>query len=122
MKRIVKITMQAKSDELSWYNTLVESAVSDAVSGEDSTPGRLRRFYTTNYKSLDQFDQLWYEISYGKRDRDWRTCYLWALILGCIVNARSAYCEELEMKEPIKLFVRELVQEIRSFIATEEQQ
>lgn len=121
MKRIVKKTLQAKSDELSWYGTLVESAVGDAIYGEDSTPGRLRRFYTSNYKSLDQFDQLWYEIAYGKRDRAWQTCYVWAVILGCIVNARSAYCEEREMKEPIKVFAGELVKEIRSYIATEVQ-
>lgn len=119
MKRIFKKTLQLKVDQLSWLNTLVESAVGDAVCGEDSTPGRMRRFYTNNYKSLDQFDQLWYDICYEKRDRHWETCYIWAVILASVVNARSAYCEEHESKEPVKFFLKQLVQEIRAFVANE---
>ena len=111
----MKETLSVKEDKLSWANTLTEAAVGDAMGGETSIPGRLRRFYTNTYKSLDQFDQIWYELSYGKRDHDWQTCYIWAIILAAVVNARSAFCESKGQKEPPKEFVRGLIKEIRDY-------
>jgi len=114
MKRIVKNALAVKDKALSWANTRVEATVSDAAAGEVSVPGRFRRFYTNTYKSLDQFDQTWYEVAYDKRDRDWQTCYKRAVILDCVINARSVYCEAKQVKEPSKDFVRQLISDIRS--------
>lgn len=79
--------------------------------------GRIRRFYTGTYKSLDQFDSMWYECSYQKRDRNWVTCFAWAVILASVINARSAYCEASGKREPVKTFVRELVTELHGYIS-----
>lgn len=117
IKRIVKKSLEPKSDQFSWCTTLLENVVSEVAHGDTSTPGRMRRFYTNTYKSLDQFDQLWYEISYDKRDRDWRTCYIWSVLLGCVINARAAYCEDRQAMEPMKAFVRGLIDELRDFVA-----
>ena len=94
----------------------MESAVGPSASGEHSVSGRIRRLYTNTYKSLDQFDQLWYECAYSKRDRAWETTYSWAIILDCFINARSAYCEYYERAEPMKDFLRSAISEIRSNI------
>lgn len=102
--------MEVKED----LATNIEDAVGDAVDGEDSVCGRIHRLYTNTYKSLDQFDQLWYECSYDKRDRAWETCYAWAVILDCFINARSAYCEYNQSKEPMEVFLREAIKEIRT--------
>jgi hypothetical protein len=83
--------------------------------GPDSTPGRIRSFYTKSYKSLDQFDQLWYEVQYDKR-QNWQCCYLWAIILDCIINGRAAYCETHDIHVPMKDFMRTFVQELRAHV------
>jgi hypothetical protein len=111
-QRIVRKTLEIKKD----ITTFVESAVGEYMTGESSNCGRIRRLYTTSYKSLDQFDQLWYECCYDKRDRNWVTCYAWALILDCFINARSAYCEARGEAEPLKEFIRVAIDEIRDFI------
>jgi hypothetical protein len=90
--RIVKKTLAVKQDALTWANVRMEAAVLDPVPGPDSTPGRIRSFYTKSYKSLDQFDQLWYEVQYDKR-QTWECNYVWAIIVASIINGRSAYCE-----------------------------
>lgn len=115
MHRIVKKTLEAKKNSLEWHKTLMESEVSEVARGEDSTPGRLRRFYTKTYKSLDQFDQIWYDLCYSKRDKSWSTCYIWSVVLAAIVNSRSAYCEVHQLKEPAKDFSRNLIQEIQDY-------
>ena len=53
----------------------MEAAVLDPVPGADSTPGVIRAFYTKSYKALDQFDQLWYDVLYEKR-QNWQCNYL----------------------------------------------
>lgn len=116
--RIIKKTFAVKSDQLEWTSSLVESTVGEVASGESSNCGRIRRLYTTTYKSLDQFDQVWYQARYEKRDSSWQTCYLWAIILDCVLNARSAYCEVKGKAEPVKDFVRELYQEIQLSLAS----
>lgn len=88
----------------------------DPARGDSSVSGRIRRFYTNNYKSLDQFDQLWYECAYEKREKFWETTYAWAVILDCFVNARSAYCEALSIYEPMKDFINSVIQELRENI------
>lgn len=60
--------------------------------------GRIRRTYTNNYKSLDQFDALWYEIAYYKRDVHWETVFIWAMVLDSIINGRAMYCEAKGLK------------------------
>lgn len=99
-------------------STLVEAEVLDSSHGNESVPARIRRFYTTTYKSLDQFDQLWYEVSYDKRDRHWETNYAWALVLDCFINARSAWCEVARKSEPMKSFLDSVVGEIREFTSS----
>jgi hypothetical protein len=116
VKRIVKKTLEYKKNELSWASSRALATLGDPVSGEGSVSGRIRRLYTGMYKSLDQFDALWYECAYQKRDFDWRTCFLWALILACVINARSAYCEANGNKEPMKIFVRQLIRDMREFV------
>ena len=116
-KRIAKNSLKLKEDELTWTNTLVDVTVGDPVHGEDSVSGRIRRLYTTSYKSLDQFDQLWYECCYDKRDSQWQTCYIWAIILDCVINARAAYCELHSCTEPMKDFAHKLVDELKDYIA-----
>lgn len=96
----------------------IEAAVGDVAAGVDSVCGRVRLFYTNTYKSLDQFDQLWYECCYDKRDHAWQTCYTWAVILDSVVNARSAYCENLRSVEPLKSFVEELIKDIQESVKT----
>lgn len=108
MNRIVKKTLAIKSD----IETQVESAVGPCSSGEDSVSARIRRCYSRSYKALDQFDQLWYECRYDKRDHNWETSYAWALILDCVINAHSAYCEKQGETEPLKDFIRSLIAEI----------
>lgn len=90
------------------------------VTGEDSTSGLIRRYYTSNYKALDQFDALWYGCSYNFRDSSWQTCYLWAIILDCVVNARSAWCESHGHRFPIKDFVADLIDELGAFFMKDE--
>src|SRR5687767_8867475 len=97
-------------------HTRVEDAVGSVASGENSNSGRIRRFYTNNYKSLDQFDQLWYECRYDKRENNWQTNYTWAIILDCVINARSAYCENQRIIEPLKDFIRSLHSEILEYV------
>ena len=67
----------------------------------------IKKHYTNNYKSLDRFDQLWYEINYLHTDQRWRTCITWSLILTCVITSRSAHCEakngSLSTKEPSRV-------------------
>lgn len=107
-----------KNDQLEWTSSLVEAAVGEVATGESSICGRIRRLYTTTYKSLDQFDQAWYQARYEKRDHSWETCYLWAIILDCVLNARSAYCEVKGKAEPVKDFMRELYKEIQKYLVS----
>lgn len=116
IKRVVKKTLGVKTDELSWTKTLLESAVGAPVEGDSSTPGLIRRFYTNNYKALDQFDALWYGCCYNYRDSTWEACFLWAIILDCVVNARSAWGEAHGERPPIKQFVQDLVAELGAAI------
>jgi hypothetical protein len=62
VKRILKKTLACKED----LDTKLEDAVGSPASGETSVSGRIRRYYTNTYKSLDQFDQIWYECTYTK--------------------------------------------------------
>lgn len=120
-KRIAKKSLALKDDELAWADTLIGSTVGDPVKGEGSVSGRIRRLYTDSYKALDQFDQLWYECCYNNRDSNWKTCYIWAVILDCVINARAAYSEIRGVKEPMKEFARGLVTELKDYIANSEQ-
>lgn len=108
--------MQVKEDELAWHKTLIESSVGVAVSGDRANPGRIRNFYRRNYKALDQFDKLWYEVASTKREVKWTTCYIWGVILDCVVNSYSAYCEEINTSIPYKTYVQELIAEIYSYV------
>jgi hypothetical protein len=110
LDRIVKKTLATKAD----IETRMESAVGASSTGQDSVSGQIRRLYTSSYKSLDQFDQLWYECCYDKRENHWETSFAWALILDCVINARSAYCESRGEIEPLKQFIRGLVSEINT--------
>jgi hypothetical protein len=112
MRRIVKKTLALKSEKLDWTSALLEAAIGPPVVGDTSTSGLIRRFYTNNYKALDQFDALWYACRYDYREASWRTSYLWAIILDCVVNARSAWCEAHGDRQPIKDFVQALVTEL----------
>ena len=67
-KRIVKKTLQQKETGEAWTRTRLESTVGDVGSGDGSTSVLLRRYYTTNYKALDQFDALWYACHYSYRE------------------------------------------------------
>lgn len=104
--------MQFKND----LATIVAAKVGDVANGEDSISGRIRRFYTKTYKSLDQFDQLWYECRYEKRDPSWLSCYTWAVVLDCVLNARSAYCENRGSVEPLKTFIVAIIKEIQEYV------
>jgi hypothetical protein len=117
IRRIVKKTLALKNDELGWTTTLLEAAIGPPVVGDTSTSGLIRRFYTENYKALDQFDQLWYACRYDYREASWQTSYLWAVILDCVVNARSAWCEAHGERQPIKEFVQALVDEFGTNVA-----
>lgn len=112
IKRIVKKTLAQKETGEAWTRTRLESTLGDLAIGEGSTSGLLRRFYTSNYKALDQFDALWYACHYSYRESSWQSCYLWALILDCAINACSAWCEAHSNRTPIKTFVAELAAEI----------
>jgi hypothetical protein len=92
----------------------VEALVGPFDVGEECFSGCIRRFYTSTYKSLDQFDQLWYECCYDKRDKRWETCYTWAVILDCVINARSAFCENVGESEPLRTFIVALINVITS--------
>ncbi len=116
-KRIAKKTLKPKDNVLEWSKTVADATVDEAVLGESSVPGRIRRLYTSSYKALDQFDQLWYEIQYDKRDHSWEICYIWAIILDCVINARAAHCELYEKKIPLKEFVRLLMPLLREYIS-----
>jgi hypothetical protein len=107
----VKKTLESRED----INTQIEASVGAFAIGEECPSGRIRRYYTSSYKSLDQFDQLWYECRYDRREKSWETCYTWAVILACVINARSAYCEHLESVEPLKTFIKALVSEIYDY-------
>ena len=72
----------------------------------------IKKHYTNNYKSLDRFDQLWYEINYLHTDQRWRTCITWSLILTCVITSRSAYCEAKNGSLSTKNFVDQLIQEL----------
>jgi hypothetical protein len=95
--------------------TQIEAAVGPFGVGEGCPSGRIRRYYTQSYKSLDQFDQLWYECRYDRREKSWETCFTWAVILDCVINARSAYCEHVESVEPLKTFIRALIPELYEY-------
>lgn len=105
-----------KANDLAWHTTLMDNRVEDPVLGGDSTAGRVRNLYTKTYKSLDQFDQIWYDLHYHKRNHEWRTCYVWAGILDAIINAWAAYCETYEHREAPKTFCEELIVDIRDFL------
>lgn len=108
----MKKTLAAKNEKLEWTSTLLEAAVGPPVVGDTSTPGIIRRFYSDNYKALDQFDGLWYACRYDYREASWQASYLWAIILDCVVNARSAWCEAHGERQPIKEFVQALIEEL----------
>lgn len=111
-ERITKKSLERVED----LETIIDSTVLDPDRGDSSVSGRIRRFYTNNYKSLDQFDQLWYECAYDKREKYWETTYAWAVILDCFINARSAYCEATSKYEPLKDFIATTIQELRENI------
>jgi len=112
IKRIVRKTLAQKEGGEAWTRTLLESAVGDPAGGVTSTSGLLRRYYTNNYKALDQFDALWYACHYSYRESSWQSCYLWALIVDCAINAYSAWCELHSTRLPVKDFANRLISEI----------
>src|SRR5215472_13755422 len=112
IKRIIKKTLAQKESGDVWTRTLLESAIGDPASGEGSTSGLLRRYYTSNYKALDQFDAMWYACHYSYRESSWQSCYLWAIIVDCAINACSAWCESRSTRSPLKGFVHQLATEI----------
>lgn len=112
IKRIVKKSLAQKETGEAWTRTLLESTLGEPADGEGSTSGQLRRYYTSNYKALDQFDAMWYACHYSYRESSWQSCYLWALILDCAINACSAWCEAHSNRTPIKEFVSQLSAEI----------
>lgn len=112
INRIVKKTLAQKETGEAWARTRLESTLGEPASGEGSTSGLLRRYYTSNYKALDQFDALWYACHYSYRESSWQSCYLWALVLDCAINAYSAWCEEHSIRSPIKDFMSQLSAEI----------
>jgi len=114
IKRIVKKSPALKESGEAWTRTLLESALGEPARCEGSTSGQLRRYYTSNYKALDQFDALWYACHYSYRESSWQSCYLWAIILDCAINACSAWCEAHSNRAPIKNFVSQLSAEIGS--------
>jgi hypothetical protein len=95
--------------------TQILATVGAFATGDDCTSGQIRRYYTSSYKCLDQFDQLWYECCYDRREKSWETCYTWAVLLDCVINARSAYCELAESIEPLKAFIAALIPELYSY-------
>lgn len=110
-KRIVEKLYAPRSDPLTWSELLVIDAVGEPLH-EDEDP--IRRFYNDNFKVIDQLDQAWYDIQYDKRERSWRTCYSWGIIVDALLNARAAYCEKFERMEPTKEFMAALITEIRA--------
>lgn len=108
----MKGTLDTKAD----IETKVESSIGPVTRGDESVSAKIRHYYTKTYKALDQFDQLWYECCYDKRDHHWETRYTWALILNCVINGRSAYCEAHGSKEPLKDFIHSLISEINAYI------
>ena len=113
--RIVKKTLAVKQDALTWANVRMEAAVLDPMPGPDSTPGRIRSFYTKSYKSLDQFDQLWSEVQYDKR-QNWECNYVWAIVVDSIINGRSAYCESNGVHVSMKDFMRAFMTQLRAHV------
>ena len=97
MQRLVGAALSMKEYEQRWAETLIGSVLGNPE-GEDSNAGRISRTYTNNYKSLDQFDALWYEIAYYKRDVHWETVFIWAMVLDSIINGRAMYCEAKGLK------------------------
>lgn len=115
-KRIAKKALGVKNNDLTWAQSLAEAMVDDPVRGEESVAGRIRRLYTNSYKALDQFDQLWYSIAYDKRDTRWETCYVWAIVLDCVINARAAWCELKSERVPMKDFTQKLIDCLKVYI------
>jgi hypothetical protein len=109
--------MAMKSEKLDWTSALLESVIGPPAVGDTSSSGLIRRFYTDNYKALDQFDALWYSCRYDYREASWQTSYLWAVILDAVLNARSAWCEAHANREPLKEFVQALVDEFHATMA-----
>jgi hypothetical protein len=107
----VKHTLEGRDQS----ETQILAAVGAYALGDMCTSGRIRRYYTSSYKCLDQFDQLWYECRYDRREKSWETCYTWAVLLDCVINARSAYCEQTESVEPLKAFIAALIPELYSY-------
>ena len=79
---------------------------------EECSASRVRRFYTDNFKALDQLDAEWYRMSYQQRDGSWQACLAWAMILNGVVNSRSAYCELTGTRETTRGFAESLRDEL----------
>lgn len=114
LNRIGKKTLQGVGNKVDWAS-IQASAILGEPAGEDSNPGRIRRFYTAAYKDLDVFDQEWYSCFYDKRDQDWKINYAWSVLAATIVNGRSAFNEDLGAREPMKVFARKVVDELQDY-------
>jgi len=111
-ERIGKKILKSVSTELKAKETKFKNRIPCRNAGVGQVSGMIKKYYTNNYKSLDRFDQLWYEINYPHTDQRWRTCITWSLILTCVITSRSAYCEAKNGSLSTKNFVDQLIQEL----------
>lgn len=105
--------MQIKQD----LDVEINDLVGEPVSEKEAPFSLVRAFYNRTYRSLDRIDQEWYDGSYHRRNRSWEICYTWAIILNCILNARSAHVEATGHSIAVKEWMRLLSADIKNQFA-----
>lgn len=109
---LAKHFLEYRNNPLKWNEDRLQMLVGAPSGGEGSNVRLIRDYYSTNSRSLDEFDQLWYSVQYEIRNAHWKTCYAWALVVDAVINARTAFCELHKEKIPLKDFVRRMCDEI----------
>lgn len=92
----------------------------NSIVGEASplgAPASIRRFYTDGYKALDNFDRLWYEMTFLDHPHDWKSYFTWSLIHCAVINARAVWSAKIGRRVPLRDFLAEVVQESEGTVA-----
>lgn len=71
--------------------------------GEDSIPGQIRRFYTSNYSMLDRFDSLWYQSRCRLKSVRWETAFVWNILHQGVINSYVAFLKAKEGESQVTI-------------------
>jgi hypothetical protein len=117
--------LEAKDDSLDWEKQRLEARVGVAMyapggfvlphcirRGETSIPGKIRRFYTSEFKTIDKYDSDYYEFLPRHAEPRWEAVFIWAMVQMAMQHSWAAWCELKDRRVPMGRFLAALIDEL----------